>query len=146
MLKVALLTLQNGRLRPFQRVAATDDNGGDPRAKGFCNLFHSYRRIFEHIVQEASNGEVFVSSAFEHECSNSEQVRDVRNTRPFANLIAMRGHSELHGIRDPNGHRHRTALNLETLSVFLGVAQRFSFALDFTGIRHRLPRNRLWGA
>jgi hypothetical protein len=72
-------------------------------------------------VKEASNGKILVSAAFQYECSHTEQVRHARDARPLANLIAVGAHSKLHGVSDPSGHWHRTALDLETLSAFLSV-------------------------
>ena len=42
-------------------------------------------------------------------------------TDSLADLIATRECCELQGVRDPSGHWHRTALNLETLSAFLSI-------------------------
>src|ERR1039458_2045110 len=54
-------------------------------------------------------------------------------TDSLANLIAVRECCELQGVRDPSGHWHRIASDLETRSAFLCVVMTPS-PLDFTGV------------
>src|SRR5437868_1416328 len=54
--------------------------------------------VFHHIVQQRSNSQIFIPARFENQCSDSEQVRQVRHFGSLLCLLAVHSGSEVHSL------------------------------------------------
>jgi hypothetical protein len=54
--------------------------------------------VFYSIMEQGSNGFVFVSAVFKYDTGNTEQVRDIWNRRPFAHLLSMEARRKNEGL------------------------------------------------
>jgi hypothetical protein len=67
-------------------------------------------------VEEACNCKVLVPASFEHQPGDAEQVRYVRNGRPFAHLVSMRSNGEVQSIGEvASNHKKPRELFTELL-------------------------------
>lgn len=96
MLQIIFFALPPGRLGIEIGVSASLDYMGDALPEAAAN-FLKHRRaatIFDNIVQECGDGQIFIASGFEHQAGHAQQMRDVRNSRGLASLSGMLAGSE----------------------------------------------------
>ena len=72
-------------------IGAAVDYVGDALAKAAADFFQhgSASAVFDDVVQERGDGEIFVAPGFEHKRGDAHQMGDVWDRRCFARLAGM---------------------------------------------------------
>jgi hypothetical protein len=96
--EIALLAVASGGLRFFLGVAARLYYPGDSAPEGNLELARGGRSVFENIMKEAGDRKLFVSTTFEHERGDTEEVRHIGDLGSFAHLIPVRPNGEVEGV------------------------------------------------
>ena len=89
-------------------VGTVEDDLGDAVSKPLSNAGESRltASVFDRIVQQCGDCFVLVSTVFEDQPRHGQQVRDVWNLGPFANLIGMRDGGVGQRLREARSERH----------------------------------------
>src|SRR5450432_1911193 len=130
---VLLFTLAPGRFGSRVSVGTCFDYISNAFAKTATDFFEHgcATAVFDDIVQQRRDGEVFVASGFEYQGRDAQQVGDVRSAGAFADLAGVLAGGEEQGLLETAGEgRGRFSLACHLW---------FGFQTDIPS-RPRLPR------